>query len=68
MTARAQAPDVRWRAPKTDGVAHAYPTRGSYAAECGAANADPRFDWPKVRHCGACDAELERKAGVLGLR
>jgi hypothetical protein len=64
MTTRTAAPAVRWRAPKPDGIAHAYPVRGRFAAECGAANQDERFDWPIVRHCGACDAELDRKAAA----
>lgn len=62
MTARSAAPAVRWRATKVDGIAHAFPVRGRYAAACGAPNADERFDWPRVRHCGACDAELEKAA------
>lgn len=47
----------RWRAPKPDGVGHAYLSRRD-AALCGARNQEERYDWPRRSKCAAC-VELE---------
>lgn len=51
---------TRWRAPKADGIGHAYPRK--LEALCGARNQEERYDHPRRSKCAACVAALEKAA------